>query len=136
MSRHRLTQIANAMAQRVGPQADGEARPLLYTTEDRLARICIRVIDGDAWLTQKQLAKLYKVGVPTISEHIANIYRQGTLSPFKTSRQLRVQQTEGRRPVSRDIVHYSLPLVLEVGRRARSSRVDHFRRWADGLQRF
>lgn len=134
MSQQRLAQIANAMAQRVGLQDNSEARPLLYTPEDRLVRIHIRVIDGDAWLTQKQLAELYKVGVPTISEHIANIYRQGMLSPTKTSRQLRVRQAEGRRSVSRDIVHYALPLVLEVGKRARSPRADHFRQWAAGLR--
>ena len=37
---------------------------------------------------------------------------------------------EGRRQVSRSIEHYSLPAILAVGYRVRSTRGTQFRQWA------
>ena len=38
---------------------------LLYQAPDGTARIHLRVSDGTVWLTQRQLAELYQVSVPT-----------------------------------------------------------------------
>lgn len=103
---------------------------MLYQTEDGLARVQIRLFEGNVWLTQKQLAELYQTGVPSISEHLTNIFREGELDPGATIRKFRILRTEGNRSISRVIEHYSLPVVLAVGYRVRSARGTQFRQWA------
>jgi hypothetical protein len=103
---------------------------LLYQTEDGLSRVQIRLHDGTVWLTQKQLAELYLVSVPSISEHIRNIFSEGELAPEATVRKFRTVRTEGNRSISRTVEHYSLPIVLAVGYRVRSQRGTQFRQWA------
>jgi hypothetical protein len=103
---------------------------LLYQTEDGLSRVHIRLYEGTVWLSQKQLAELYQTGVPTISEHLHNIYREAELDPETTVRKFRSVRTEGKRSISRNIDYYSLPVVLAVGYRVRSARGTQFRQWA------
>jgi hypothetical protein len=103
---------------------------LLYQTEDGLAHVHIRLFEGNVWLTQKQLSELYQTGVPSISEHLTNIFREGELDPEATIRKFRTLRTEGKRSISRVIEHYSLPVVLAVGYRVRSARGTQFRQWA------
>jgi hypothetical protein len=103
---------------------------LLYQTEDGLARVHIRLFEGNVWLTQKQLSELYQTGVPSISEHLTNIFREGELDPEATIRKFRTVRSEGKRTISRVIEHYSLPVVLAVGYRVRSARGTQFRQWA------
>jgi len=103
---------------------------LLYQTEDGLARVHIRLYEGTVWLTQKQLAELYQTGVPSVSEHLTNIFREGELDPEATIRKFRTLRKEGNRSISRVIEHYSLTVVLAVGYRVRSARGTQFRQWA------
>ena len=39
----------------------------------------MRYEDENIWLTQKMMAALYDVGLPTINEHIKKIYADGEL---------------------------------------------------------
>jgi hypothetical protein len=103
---------------------------LLYQTEDGQTRIDVRLEDGTVWLSQKRIAELFQVGVPTIHEHLRNIYEEQELLPEPTLRKFRIVQTEGNREVSRLIDHYNLDAILAVGYRVRSHRGTQFRRWA------
>lgn len=103
---------------------------IFYQTEDGLTRIQIRLYEGTVWMTQAQLAELYQVGVPTINEHIHNLFAEGEVQPEATIRKFRTLRTEGNRSVSRTLEHYSLPVVVAVGYRVRSPRGTQFRRWA------
>ncbi len=110
------------------PQASGEF--LLYQTEDAQTRIQVRLIDGSLWLTQKQLAELYQVSVPTINGHLRNIYSDGELNAERTIRKSRIVALEAARSVERLTDHYNLEAILHVGYRVRSHRGTQFRRWA------
>ncbi len=101
---------------------------LIY--HDGATHLQVRLDGQTVWLTQKQLADLYQVTVPTVNEHLKNIYSEGELSPEPTIRQFRIVQTEGSRQVSRQIDHYSLDMILAVGYRVRSARGTLFRQWA------
>jgi hypothetical protein len=68
--------------------------------------------------------------VPTINEHIKNIYEEGELEPEATIRNFRIVQKEGDRDVERSVDHYNLDMILAVGYRVRSHRGTQFRRWA------
>lgn len=103
---------------------------LLYQTEDGQTRIDVRLEDGTVWLSQKRIAELFQVGVPTIHEHLRNIYEEQELLSEPTLRKFRIVQAEGNREVSRLVDHYNLDAILAVGYRVRSYRGTQFRRWA------
>ena len=103
---------------------------LLYQGEDGRSRIQVRLAGGTVWLTQRLLAELYQVSVPTINEHLGNIYDERELDPAATIRKFRIVQLEGKREVARLVDHYNLAVILAVGYRVRSHRGTQFRRWA------
>src|ERR1035437_6635313 len=110
--------------------ANGQPSGQLLIYEDGGLNIQVR-LDGDTvWLTQRLIAELYQVSLPTISEHLTNIYAEGELFPEPTIRNFRIVQLEGGRKVARAVDHYSLDAVLAVGYRARSERGTKFRQWA------
>jgi len=110
--------------------ASDETKVVLYTTSDQQHRIEV-LLDGDtAWLSQKQLAELYQVGVNTINYHINQIYKDRELEKEATIRNYRIVQAEANREVSRSVEYYNLEIILAIGYRVRSPRGIEFRRWA------
>ncbi len=103
---------------------------LLYQTPDGHARIQLRVQDGTVWLTQKQLAELYQVSVPTINGHLRTLYQDGEVPADRTIRKFRIVAREAARDVERLVDHYNLETILHIGYRVRSHRGTQFRRWA------
>ncbi len=103
---------------------------VFYQGEDGRSRIQVRLEGGTVWLTQRLLAELYQVVVPTINEHLANIFADQELDPAPTIRKFRIVQTEGNREVARLVDHYNIDVILAVGYRVRSARGVQFRRWA------
>ncbi len=111
-----------------GPATSSEI--VFYQGEDGRSRIQVRLDGGTVWLTQRLLAELYQVSVPTINEHLGNIFDEEEIEPGATIRKFRIVQTEGNREVSRLVDHYNLDVILAVGYRVRSGRGTQFRRWA------
>ena len=103
---------------------------VFYQGEDGNGRIQVRLDGGTVWLTQRLLAELYQVAVPTIHEHISNIFEEAELDPGSTVRKFLIVQVEGAREVRRAVDHYNLDVILAVGYRVRSHRGAQFRRWA------
>ena len=103
---------------------------LLYQTEDKNTRVQVRLLEGTLWLTQKQIAELYQVSVPTINGHLRTIYEDGELFAERTIRKFRIVAREGARNIERLTDHYNLEVILHVGYRVRSHRGTQFRRWA------
>ena len=90
---------------------------------------------GDAsretmWATQAQIASAFDVSIPTINEHLKNIYKTKELSQVSTIRNFRIVQTEGKREIERDVQHYNLDVILSVGYRVNSKTATQFRQWA------
>ena len=90
----------------------------------------MRYEDENIWLTQKMMAALYDVGLPTINEHIKKIYSDGELTEEATIRKFRIVQTEGARQVNREVTHYNLQLIIAVGFKVNNQRAVQFRKWA------
>jgi len=105
-----------------------EGQILIY--QDGTTRLQVRLEGRTVWLSQRLIAELFQVSVPTINEHLAGIYADGELSREATLRSFRIVQTEGTREVARAIDHYSLEAILAVGYRVRSARGTAFRQWA------
>ena len=90
---------------------------------DQQDGIEMRYEDENIWLTQKMMATLYDVGLPTINEHIKKIYADSELEEAATIRNFRIVQTEGSRQVTRDTKHYNLQMIIAVGFKVNSVRV-------------
>ena len=69
------------------------------TGEDKDS-IEMRYEDENIWLTQKMMATLYDVGLPTINEHIKKIYADHEQDEAATIRKFRIVQNEGGRQVT------------------------------------
>jgi hypothetical protein len=101
---------------------------LIY--QDGGLNLQVRLDGQTVWLTQRLIAELFQVSVPTVNEHLANIYDEEELDAGATIRKFRIVQTEGQRQVTRLVDHYSLDAILAVGYRVRSAQGTAFRQWA------
>ena len=90
----------------------------------------MRYEDENIWLTQKMMATLYDVGLPTINEHIKKIYADHEQDEAATIRKFRMVQNEGSREVNRELIHYNLQLIIAVGFKVNNQRAVQFRKWA------
>ena len=68
---------------------------ILYETEDGKTKLEVRLNNETVWLTQKMMAGLFQVAVPTVNEHIKNIIDEEELEPQATIRKFLIVQTEG-----------------------------------------
>ena len=103
---------------------------LIYQAENGETKLEVRLEDETVWLTQKLMAELFQVTIPTINEHIKNIYNEAELGSEATIRKFRIVQKEGKREVSRAIDFYNLDMIISVGYRIKSRVATHFRQWA------
>lgn len=103
---------------------------VLYQAEDGRTRVECRFVDESLWLSQALIAELFRISVPTVNGHLANIFEEDELDPEATVRKFRIVRREGARSVTRAIEHYNLDAILAVGYRVRSDRGTQFRRWA------
>ena len=90
----------------------------------------MRYEDENIWLTQKMMAVLYDVSLPTINEHIKKIYADRELTEEATIRKFRIVQEEGTRKVNRELTHYNLQMIIAVGFKVNNQRAVQFRKWA------
>jgi len=103
---------------------------ILYNTDDGVTVVQLKARDGSAWLSQAQIAELFEVTPQAVTQHVRAIYEDGELDEAATCKEFLQVRTEGNREVSRQIAHYSLPMILAIGFRVRSPRGGQFRRWA------
>ena len=90
----------------------------------------MRYEDENIWLTQKMMAVLYDVSLPTINQHIKKIYADRELTEEATIRKFRIVQEEGTRKVNRELTHYNLQMIIAVGFKVNNQRAVQFRKWA------
>jgi hypothetical protein len=103
---------------------------LIFTSQAGKDAIEVRVEDENVWLTQKLIAKLFAVTIPTIAEHLKNIFDTKELYPETTIRNFLIVQKEGLRNIKRNIEHYNLEIIIALGYRINSEKATNFRRWA------
>ena len=89
--------------------------------------------EDTVWLTQDQMAELFKKARTTIVEHIRNVYSDGELTEKATCRKFRQVRFEGGRRIIRSIPHYNLDMIISVGFRVKSQRGIIFRKWATSV---
>ena len=105
---------------------------LIFTNQAGEDGIEVRYQDETIWLTQKLMAELFDVGIPTINEHLKNIFESGELDPDSVIRKFRITAADGKRYNTR---FYNLDAIISVGYRVNSKRATQFRQWATRILR-
>jgi hypothetical protein len=107
-----------------------ESEILLYTTPNSNVRVEVYYQAETFWLSQRRMAELFGVEVPTINYHCKEIFVSKELREEGTIRKIRIVQQEGSREVARDVDFYNLDMVIAVGYRVNSFQATQFRIWA------
>lgn len=109
---------------------EGNNKILIYTDNDGLTKIDVKLEEDTLWLTQAQMCDLYQTSRTNVVEHIKHIYEEGELEEEATCRKFRQVRQEGERMVNRDIPYYNLDMIIALGYRVRSITATRFRQWA------
>lgn len=100
---------------------------IIYQTDDGLARVQFRAVDGSLWLTQLEIAELFGGTVANVNIHIRNILKEGELQADSVIKEDLITAADGKRYRTK---LYRLDMILAVGFRVRSPRGTQFRQWA------
>lgn len=104
-----------------------QSQIIIYQAEDGQAKINVHFEGETAWLTQKLMAELFEVVIPTVNEHLKNIFRTGELSEHSVIRNFLITAEDGK---VYDTKHYNLDVIIALGYRVNSKRATQFRVWA------
>ena len=80
---------------------DNKNEVLIYEDKDGITKVNVTFTDEDIWLTQSQLAEIYKTSRENITMHISNIYKDNELPKDSTCKKFLQVQNEGARSVKR-----------------------------------
>ena len=83
--------------------------------------------DENVWLSQKMMAQLYDVEVPTINYHLKKVFEDSELEEASVIRNFLITAADGKRYGTK---HYSLSATIAVGYKVNSERAVQFRKWA------
>lgn len=102
----------------------------IYQSQDGTTNIEVQFNQDTVWLSQAQMATIFKTTSDNISLHLKNIFADGELDEEATTEDFSVVRQEGKRQVSRRLTHYNLDAIISVGYRVKSTAATQFRIWA------
>jgi len=100
---------------------------LIFTAQSGEESIEVKYADGNVWLTQQMIAKLFDKGRSTITEHLNEIFKTGELDEKSACRDFRHTASDGKEYATK---FYNLEAIISVGYRVNSQRATQFRIWA------
>ncbi len=100
---------------------------IIYQTDDGRTKIDVRMEEETVWLSQAQMAELFRTTKQNISLHINNAFAEGELEQDSVVKESLTTAADGKNYRTR---YYSLDVIISVGYRVKSLRGTQFRRWA------
>ncbi len=94
---------------------------LVFTSQAGEKGIEVRVEDETVWLTQKLIAVLFGVTVPTVNEHLKNLFSDGEIQEDSVVRKFRTTAADAKQYLT---AFYNLDAIIAVGFRVNSARRD------------
>lgn len=89
--------------------------------------ISVKFKGETAWLTQSQIANLFKTDRTSIGRHLSNIFKSAELSENSVCAKIAHTAPDGK---TYQVKYYSLDAIISVGYRVNSSKATQFRIWA------
>ena len=105
---------------------------LLYQNQHGSIKIDVRLEEETVWLTQAQIALLFGKRRSTITEHIANVFKEGELDEKVVCRDFRLTTSHGAmegKTQENSAKHYNLDVIIYVGYSVKSLQGTQFRIW-------
>lgn len=100
---------------------------LLYTTAEGKVKIEVLFENETFWLSQKRIAELFGVEIPTINYHLKEIFKSNELEENSVIRKILTTAADSKKYQTQ---YYNLDAIIAVGYRVNSHRATQFRIWA------
>lgn len=108
-------------------EATGAQQFLFYASDNGTLKIQVLLGDETVWASQKGMAEIFDVSIPTISEHLKNIFDSNELEVSTVIRNFRTTADDDK---DYRVSFYNLDAIISVGYRVNSYKATQFRRWA------
>lgn len=93
-------------------------------------QIEVRVEDDTVWLTQTQMAELFRTTRNNVTLHIGNIFKEKELNSDSVCKDFLLTARDGKKYNTK---LYNLDVIISVGYRVKSPRGTQFRIWANKI---
>ncbi len=103
---------------------------LLYKTPNDDIRLEVFIQDETIWLTQKQMANIFRTTKQNIGQHLKNIFAEGELIEKAVVKDFFTTAKDGKKYKTK---HYNLDAIISVGYRVNSKQATQFRIWATSV---
>ena len=100
---------------------------VIYRTKNNEIRLEVKLEQETVWLSQEQIAKLFKTERSVITKHLGNIFRSNELDEKSNVHFLHTAFSD--KPVK----FYNLDVIISVGYRVNSVQAAQFRIWATNI---
>lgn len=100
---------------------------LIYKTNDNQTQIEVNFENDTVWLSQQQIAQLFKQTKQNISLHINNCFKEKELEATAVVKDSLTTAVDGKKYKTK---FYNLDVIISVGYRVKSIRGTQFRQWA------
>jgi len=101
---------------------------IIYQAEESSTRLEVKIEDDTVWLTQSQMAELFKTTRNNITLHISNIFKENELNENSVDKESLLTASDGKKYKTK---FYNLDVIISVGYRVKSIRGTQFRIWAN-----
>lgn len=117
-------------------EPDTKDNVVIYEDPEGRTRVEVYYQDETVWMTQKQIAELFDVGVPAIFKHLANIFETGELVEEVVISKMEITTQHGAlggKTQTKLVKCYNLDAIISVGYRVNSKKAVFFRQWASNV---
>lgn len=103
---------------------------IIYRTKDKKIQLEVKLEQETVWLTQKQIAALFRTDRSVITKHLSNIFKDKELEQNSACAKIAHTAPDGK---VYQTTFYNLDVIISVGYRVNSSRATQFRIWATNV---
>ena len=103
---------------------------VIFETLDKEISLSVEILENTVWLTQNQMAELFKTTKQNISLHANNCIKEGELDKKSVVKESLTTAADGKNYKTK---LYNLDVIISVGYRVKSKRGVEFRQWANEI---
>jgi prophage maintenance system killer protein len=102
----------------------------IYSLEDGMTEIEVKLEQDSVWLSLTQLTDLFVRDKSVISRHISNIFKENELDKQSVVAKYATTASDGK---TYQVDYFNLDVIISVGYRVKSQRGTQFRIWANKI---
>lgn len=103
---------------------------VIFETLDKEISLSVEILENTVWLTQNQMAELFKTTKQNISLHANNCFKEGELDKKSVVKESLTTAADGKNYKTK---LYNLDVIISVGYRVKSKRGVEFRQWSNEI---